>query len=227
MPEFLKNQRKTDDLKKSTVYFLHLRSALNAYVTYFVQIHLTEGHFWGGTPGLYWCFQLCVVQKKHLNQYRYLSPIKNCTHCFPLMVCAHRSLHFSIKHQSSHLLHAIGQYSVLFVLFFLNAKPQFGMSQHVNLSLNLLDKENLFLCCSDWNTSEHQSFCISLFKHLLLQELLMVCVLLMLMPLLTTDPERRTNKSTETTQSSCSQRSLLRFWMKRHQYSEFELLCFD
>lgn len=26
----------------------------------------------------------------------------------------------------------------------------------------------------------------------------MVCVLLMLMPLLTTDPERRTNKSTET-----------------------------
>lgn len=28
-------------------------------------------------------------------------------------------------------------------------------------------------------------------------------------------------------QSSCSQRSLLRFWMKRHQYSEFELLCFD
>lgn len=50
MPEFLKNQRKTDvgDLKKnksSTVYFLHLR--LNAYVTYFVQIHLTEWHFWG------------------------------------------------------------------------------------------------------------------------------------------------------------------------------------
>lgn len=177
MPEFLKNQRKTDvgDLKKksSTVYFLHLRSTLNTYVTYFVQIHLTEWHFWGGTPGLYWCFLLCVVQKKkHLSQYRYLSPIKNCTQCFPLMVCS--QVRFTKRDKtalidrfisassikSSHLLHAIRQYSVLFV--FLNAKPQFGMSQHVNLSLNLLDQENLFLCCSDWNTSEHQSW---LFLH--------------------------------------------------------------
>lgn len=73
--------------KSSTVYFLHLRSTLNTYVTYFVQIHLTEWHFWGGTPGLYWCFLLCVAHKKHLSQYRYLSPI-NCTQCFPLMVCS-------------------------------------------------------------------------------------------------------------------------------------------
>lgn len=128
--------------------------------------------FLGGLPGLYWCFLLCVVQKKHLSQYRYLSPIKNCTQCFPLMVCS--QVRFTKRDKtalkdrfisassikSSHLLHAIRQYSVLFV--FLNAKPQFGMSQHVNLSLNLLDQENLFLCCSDWNTSEHQSW---LFLH--------------------------------------------------------------
>lgn len=177
MSEFLKNQRKTDvgDLKKKKV-FNCLFPSLKIYIKRIRHIFCTDSlnrmTFLGGLPGLYWCFLLCVVQKKHLSQYRYLSPIINCTHCFPLMVCS--QVRFTKRDKtalkdrfisassikSSHFLHAIRQYSVLFV--FLNAKPQFGMSQHVNLSLNLLDQENLFLCCSDWNTSEHQSW---LFLH--------------------------------------------------------------